>query len=324
MFKAKYSLLGASVALSLALTACQSVPADEKASANAADQEIAAPATPEEVEAANRADPLTRANFWAKEHAKNPSDLNTAITFAESLRQIGSEDRAIEVASETAIIHPRNADLLMIIGRSLITKQDFLSSAQAFRRAAEFDPTRAAAFAALGTSFDRLDRHLDAQAAYEKALRLEPNRTSTLTNYGLSLALNGDLVAAETQLLKAVAQPDADLRVRENLALIQGLQGKYTEMKNTSGAHAPSAVVQQNVSTLRSMIKPTRNWDALAETAEIGAIPQPMMTKPALPMNTETPSPSVTGNIDSGPLKTSDAQQPSAPTSLRLRGSFDN
>lgn len=322
MFKAKYSLLGASVALSLALTACQSVPADE-ASAEADLQEAASPATPEEVEAANRADPLTRANFWAKEYAKRPDDLETAITFAESLRKIGSEDRAIEVASETAIIHPNNADLLMIIGRSMIAKQDFTSAAQAFRRAAEYDPTSAAALAALGTSFDRLDRHLDAQAAYEKALRLEPNRTSTLTNYGLSLALDGNLVAAEAQLLKAVAQPDADLRVRENLALIQGLQGKYTEMENTSGAHAPNAIVQQNITTLRSMIKPTRNWDALAETAEIGVIPQPAMTKPELPVNTETPSTSMTGSIDNTPLAMSDAHPPAA-TGLRLRGSVDD
>jgi Flp pilus assembly protein TadD len=323
MFKAKYSLFGASIALSLALTACQSVPADETAKVDSELQEAAAPATPEEVEAANRADPLTRANFWAKEYAKRPDDLEIAITFAESLRKIGSEDRAIDIASKTAIIHPNNADLLMIIGRSMISKQDFVSAAQAFRRAAEFDPSSAAALAALGTSFDRLDRHLDAQAAYEKALRLEPNRTSTLTNYGLSLALDGNLVAAETQLLKAAAQPDADLRVRENLALIQGLQGKYTEMENTSGAHAPNAVVQQNITTLRSMIKPTRNWDALAETAEVGAVPQPTMIKPELPANTETPNTSVTDSIDNTPLAMSDTQ-PSATTGFSLRGSLDD
>lgn len=296
MSRAKSSLLGASMALSLAFAGCSSVPAGENVQAaelNKAILEANAPASEEEIAAANRADPLTRANFWSKEYAKNPADLDVAITFANALRQIGSEDRAIDVASQTAVLHPGNADLLMIIGRSMVAKQDYVSAAQAFRRAAQYDPQMAAAWAALGTSFDRLDRHLDAQVAYEKALAIQPDRTSTLTNYGLSLALSGDLQGAEQQLLKAVAQPNADLRVRENLALIQGLQGKYEEMSVTSGAHAPNAIVRQNVEALQSMVRPTRNWDSLSETAELGATPP----SPSMSTAAETPSASETNPV---------------------------
>lgn len=329
MSRARTALLAAAATASLAITGCKSVPADESAARDAemqaAIETARAPASPEEIAAANRADPLTRANFWGKEHAKDPENLGNSITFAESLRAIGSNKRAIEVASQTALIHPGNADLMMIIGRSLVAQQKYLPAAQAFTRASEYDPEKAAAWAALGTSLDRLDRHLDAQVAYKRALAIEPNRTSTLTNYGLSLALMGDIQGAEAQLKIAAAQPDADLRVLENLALVQGLQGKYNEMATTSSAHAPNAIVQQNVEALQAMISPARSWENLSENAVIGQLPDASMTAQPLPADTETPSSSATtGVADTSLGSVESTSEPAGPASKpALRGALD-
>jgi Flp pilus assembly protein TadD len=111
-----------------------------------------------------------------------------------------------------------------------------------------------------------MERHFDAQAAYAAALQIEPDRVSTLTNYGLSLALSGQLVKAEERLRYASTLPGADVRVRQNLALILGLQGRFEDMREVD-PHAPKRTVESNLDTLRSMMAPTRTYEALKEEA---------------------------------------------------------
>ncbi|MCU0731508.1 MAG: hypothetical protein MUE84_07960 [Hyphomonas sp.] len=242
MSSAKTSL--ALIAFALAAAACASTPSAEK-EAELAMKAAMRPASPEERAAANRADPLTRANFWAKENNKNAEDLEVALEFARALREIGSHDRAIDVLSRTLIVHPR---------------------------ATEVAPDRSETWAALGTTYDRQGQHRLAQTSYLKALEIEPLRTTTLTNYGLSLVLTGDLTGAEAKLRLAAANPDAGARVTENLALVLGLQGKFEDMKSVSGAGAPDDVVDQNVQLLRGLIQPARSWEALADAPKTAQV----------------------------------------------------
>lgn len=273
MSSAKTSLALLAFALAASTAACASSGKnDPNFAAMKAMEEAMKPASAEERAAANRADPLTRANFWGKENAKDPEDLVTALEFARALREIGSQDRAVDVLSRTLIVHPKSADVLMLLGRIHMSKGDTDSinaAGMAFYRAAEAEPGRAETWAALGTAYDRLERHNLAQASYAKALEIEPYRTTTLTNYGLSLLLTGDLAGAEQKLRLAAANVDAGSRVTENLALVLGLQGRFEEMKKVSGAAAPSQIVEQNVALLQGLIKPARSWDALAEPARL-------------------------------------------------------
>lgn len=273
MSSAKTSLALLAFALAASTAACASSGKnDPNFAAMKAMEEAMKPASAEERAAANRADPLTRANFWGKENAKDPEDLVTALEFARALREIGSQDRAVDVLSRTLIVHPKSADVLMLLGRIQMSKGDTDSinaAGMAFYRAAEAEPGRAETWAALGTAYDRLERHNLAQASYAKALEIEPSRTTTLTNYGLSLLLTGDLAGAEQKLRLAAANVDAGSRVTENLALVLGLQGRFEEMKKVSGAAAPSQIVEQNVALLQGLIKPARSWDALAEPARL-------------------------------------------------------
>ncbi|MBU1287966.1 MAG: tetratricopeptide repeat protein [Alphaproteobacteria bacterium] len=316
MSRVKTSLAVLALVLAATTTGCASTASKQekaqKAELEKAMEEAMKPASPEEVAAANRADPLTKANFWSKEYTKAPENLETAITFAKALREIGSDDRAIDVLSQVMVIHPDSADLLMVLGRALSTKQDFSAAIQAYSQAATLEPQRAEAWAALGTAFDQIDRHADAQAAYERALAIEPTRTSTLANYGLSLALAGDLAGAEAKLRLADAQPDTDTRVKENLALVLGLQGKYVEMKAASGGNAPTRIIEQNAELLREMVQPTRTWDALAEKAELGKLPAtPRPSGPAA----ERPAAATSTPVSDMP----EALPETSDTGLRLR-----
>ncbi len=143
---------------------------------------------------------------------------------------------------------------------------DVQTAGRAFHRATEVAPDRAETWAALGTTFDREGQHRLAQTSYQRALEIEPYRTTTLTNYGLSLVLSGDLAGAEAKLRLAAANPDAGARVTENLALVLGLQGRFEDMKAVSGTAAPDQVVDQNAELLRGLIRPARSWESLADT----------------------------------------------------------
>jgi Flp pilus assembly protein TadD len=267
MSSAKTSLALLAFAFAASTAGCASSAASSaNAEAERAQQDAMKPASAEERAAANRADPLTRANFWAKENLKDAEDLETGLEFARALREIGSQERAIDVLSRTLIVHPGSVDALMLYGRITMAQGDILNAGRAFHRATELEPTRAETWAALGTTFDQQGQHRLAQTSYEKALEFEPYRTTTLTNYGLSLLLSGDLAGAEAKLRLASANPDAGARVTENLALVLGLQGRFDEMKTVSAAAAPDQVVQQNADLLRNLIQPTRTYESLAET----------------------------------------------------------
>ena len=144
MSRAKTSL--AALALVLAgTTACASKP-DTQAQANdelrQAMEDAMKPASQEEIDAANNADPLTKANFWSKEYAKDTDNLDNALIFADALRGIGSTERAIEVLSEVLVIHPKEPRILMPLGRALAANSNQVGAARAFEQAAVRDPQR--------------------------------------------------------------------------------------------------------------------------------------------------------------------------------------
>ncbi|MFN3609741.1 MAG: tetratricopeptide repeat protein [Hyphomonas sp.] len=264
MSSAKKPFAGFAIALAAVASACASTgqTAAEKELAQAVEAALK-PASAEEREAANRADPLTRANFWSKEYQKDPSSIETSLEFAEALRAMGSQDRALEVATKTLVIHPGNPDLLMVSGRVRMSEGNYEAARSTFEQVTRTAPERADGWAALGTAFDQLEMHRQAQTHYQRALTLEPGRMTTLTNYGLSLLLSGDLAGAEAQLRAAAALPGAGSRVTENLALVIGLQGRFDEMKQVSAQNAPDKVAEQNAALLRGLVQPARTYDAL-------------------------------------------------------------
>ncbi len=78
-----------------------------------------------------------------------------------------------------------------------------------------------------------MGRHEEAQRHYLTALKIVPDEPSVLSNLGLSYALSKDLKNAEATLRRAAAQQPVDPRVRQNLALVVGLQGRFAEAEKS-------------------------------------------------------------------------------------------
>ena len=260
-----------SVALSvlslIGVAGCSSAPASQAADVAApveADAETSQGFTREE---AARLLPLERANFWAGEHSKDPNDLEAAIEFAKALREIGSHERASEVARTTAVRYPTNAELHLILGRAYSSMNRIQDARTALQQAVFLSPRSADALAALGLVHDKLGEHVSAQTAYRQALTVEPGRAHTRSNLGLSLALTGDLTAAESELRQAVELDGRSTQIRQNLVLVLGLQGRYDEMREAAG-DAPESVIEQNIEALRALRGDAAADAAIAATAQ--------------------------------------------------------
>ena len=104
---------------------------------------------------------------------------------------------------------------------------------------------------AQGAVLDQLGRHAEAQRYYQTALKIVPDEPTVLSNLGLSYALSKDLPNAEATLRRAAEHRSVDPRVRQNLALVVGLQGRFAEAEQIASADLPPDQAAANVAYLR-------------------------------------------------------------------------
>ena len=98
---------------------------------------------------------------------------------------------------------------------------------------------------------------------YRRALALAPDNPKIMSNLALSYALDGKPVLAEDLLRKAALLPDADARVRHNLMLVLGVQGKFDEAEKLVSSDTPKALVDSNREYFKAMLSPARSWETL-------------------------------------------------------------
>ena len=69
-------------------------------------------------------------------------------------------------------------------------------------------------------------------------------------------------------LRKAAAQSRVDPRVRQNLALVVGLQGRFPEAENIAQADMPTDEAAANVAYLREMLAQQNGWKPLGQAGK--------------------------------------------------------
>jgi tetratricopeptide (TPR) repeat protein len=105
---------------------------------------------------------------------------------------------------------------------------------------------------AQGSVADQLGDHKQAQNYYKAAIRMRPDEPSVMSNLGLSYALNKQLPQAEETLRDAANNPKADMRIRQNLALVLALEGKFGEAENWSRRDLAPIDAADNVASIRN------------------------------------------------------------------------
>lgn len=199
-------------------------------------------------------------NVWGKRYRENPADPDAAIRYAQALRAIGQRAQAAAVLEQAAIHNPKNRALLGAYGRALADAGNFERALEVLDRAHTQDNPDWRILSVKGAVLDQMGRHADAQRHYASALRLKPDDPAVLSNLGLSYALSKNLPMAEATLRKAAAQPEAPPKVRQNLALVVGLQGRFKEAEEIASRDLSPTEAAANVAYLRKMLSEQTAW----------------------------------------------------------------
>jgi Flp pilus assembly protein TadD len=200
------------------------------------------------------------AEAWGERYNANPKDPEAAVNYAQALRGNGQRSQAVAVLEQASIQHPKHTGLLGAYGRALADVGNYKQALEVLNRAHQPDQPDWRILSVQGAVLDQMGRHEDAQRYYGTALRIVPDEPSVLSNLGLSYALSKDLVRAESTLRRAAAQSPVDPRVRQNLALVVGLQGRFPEAEGIARADLPSDEAASNVAYLRQMMAQQNGW----------------------------------------------------------------
>jgi Flp pilus assembly protein TadD len=203
----------------------------------------------------------------------NPRDPAVAINYAQALRAQGQRSQAVAVLEQATINNPSNMELLGAYGRALADAGKHEQALDVLNRAHTPDRPDWRILNAQGAVLDQLGRHQDAQRYYATALRIVPEEPSVLSNLGLSLALSKNLTEAEATLKRAAAGRNPDARVRQNLALVVGLQGRFEEAETIARADLPPEQASANVAYLRQMLAQQKAQQAKAQPKRPAARP---------------------------------------------------
>jgi Flp pilus assembly protein TadD len=246
-----FASIASSAILVLGLCSCQT----------AGDLDITG-ALGDKAEASHASDPRRDVDIYRERFRANPKDPDLAVQYGKALRAAGQKAQAVAVLEKATLDNPGNKALLAGYGRALADNGNFQQAFDVLSRAHSPSDPDWRILSAQGSALDQLGRHDEARQYYASALKISPDDPGVLSNLGLSYLLSKDLPKAEEALRRANNHRDADPRVRENLALVVGLQGRMAEAEAIVKAGRPPDEAAANVAYLRQLLSRPENAHA--------------------------------------------------------------
>jgi len=217
----------------------------------------------------SRAELEKATEYWGKQYAKNPRDLNAALSYARNLKAGGQKQQAFAVVQQSAVFNGEDRELASEYGR-LALDLGQVQVAQKVLAAAD-DPAKPdwRVVSARGTALAKQGKYTEAIPFYERALTLAPEQPSVLSNLALAYAAEGQADKAEPFVRRAAEMKNADPRVQHNLALVLALQGKYEEAREVGGRELAPDVAASDVAFIRQIVRVEPHRTAAQRAAEI-------------------------------------------------------
>ncbi|HEY7763886.1 MAG TPA: tetratricopeptide repeat protein [Aestuariivirgaceae bacterium] len=206
----------------------------------------------------------------AKKWEADPSNVKHGLHYVGLLKSLGQSEKAMSVMGELVKRHPGNANLLSLFGKELAEAGKSDKAVEVLHQLAKSGSGDWKVHSALGSAYDQQGQFKQAREAYQTALKMKPGEVSVLNNLAMSHALEGNLVEAERLLKEAnrTARGAEATRVRQNLALVVGLQGRFDEAKEIASKDLPPVQVEANMTYLRNMLAQPDPWQQLKPDAQ--------------------------------------------------------
>src|SRR5580704_1619567 len=193
-----------------------------------------------------------------RQYDRHPDDKAVALNYARALRGMTENAQAVAILQRLAIKFPRDVEVLAAYGKTLADAGRSREAAEVLAHAHTPERPDWSVLSAQGSVADQLGDH-------EQALKIVPAQPHILSNLGLSYALSKKLPQAETALQQAAAQHDADKPVRQNLALVLALEGKFAGAEEVARRDLDAKDAAANVAAIRRMIAQSNTWKRIQE-----------------------------------------------------------
>lgn len=232
------------------LTASNTFTTAEKANANAA--------ADTELEVATK--------YWGERFGKTPMDLEAGLAYAKNLKAMGRKRQAMAVLQQSAIYHGDNRELASEYGRLALDLGQVAIAEKVLAQAENPAKPDWRVVSARGTVMAKKGHYDQATHLFEQALTLAPNQPSLLNNLAMAHAMSGDPAKAEELLRQAIDAGGDSKRVRQNLALVLGLQGRYEESATVGAQDLPKKTAEAETAAIRQLVKlepvagPSSTW----------------------------------------------------------------
>ena len=220
-------------------------------------------------------EPARAVEVYGERYRANPKDPDAALGYGQALRANGQRAQAAAVLEQATIANPGNKVLLAQYGRALADNGNFQQAFDVLSKAHSPDNPDWRLLSVQGTALDQMGRHDEARSYYASALRIAPGDPGVLSNLGLSYMLSKDLPKAEEALRQAYASPRASTRVRQNLGLVVGLQGRFAEAETIVKADLPPDQAAANVAYLKEMLSRSDAPRGAPKRTPVASLSQP-------------------------------------------------
>ena len=179
--------------------------------------------------------------------SRDPSNVAALLTQGEALTAMGQGPAAAEayrrILSRDA--SPTRGQLhtaRLAVGRADLAAGRGKEAEAIYAALAAANSSDPVGYNGLAIALDQQDRHVEAQAAYRKALAIA-DTAATRSNLGLSLAMSGNVADALTIMRPAAAEASGNPRIRHNLAFALELAGQRDEAKRALAVDMPRGEV---------------------------------------------------------------------------------
>jgi Flp pilus assembly protein TadD len=204
-----------------------------------------------------------------KKWQSDPSNIAKGMAYAGALESTGQNDRQFEVYAKLYADHPNDSKLAAIYGKKLVSSGQSVQAIPVLEAAASAHDADWRIHSALGTAYDQQGLYDKARAHYKLALASDQENLTVLNNLGMSFALEGNLKQAEVSFRQADSLPRSrsEPRIRQNLALVVGLQGRFDEASRLASEDLPPDQVEANMAYLQKMLSQPNTWQQLSDNS---------------------------------------------------------
>ncbi len=213
---------------------------------------------------------LRRALQLQEAFRKRPGDAKIGLPLARTLAALGQREQQLSVLRKVVEYNPRRQDIRYHYGIELLKANRAVQAEQQFRRLLREGKRDWRTFNALGSALAEQNRHAEARRNFQLALRQSPGNPQVINNLAMSHIMQGSPDQAEKLLREALpnARGAVQKKMRQNLALALGLQGKFEEARYMASHDLPPAEVEANMAWLRKMLGSGQTWDKIANNGQ--------------------------------------------------------